>query len=77
MRVSTESPIGAASSTDALILRAVSRVAPEGPADSAGSIRDSSQAALDGSSRKPVLALSDSQCSGCGRDMKPLPVDFG
>jgi hypothetical protein len=71
MRDSTESPIGTASSTVALILRAVSRVASTGPADSAGKTCESSQAALEGSSRKPVLALSDSQCSGRACGMGP------
>ena len=82
MRVSTESPSGVASATLAFILRAASRVLTAAdsaaePADSAGcNARDSSQAAFDGSSFRPVPAWSDSQFSGRRLDMHPPPVDF-
>ena len=73
IRVSTESPIGAASMTSALTLRALSRVPlAADPAASAGcNARDSSQAVFDGSSRMPVVVWSVSQCNGRGRDMRP------
>jgi hypothetical protein len=42
---------------DALIFRAVSR----GPVASSGNMRDNSHAAFEGSSRRPVPALSENQ----------------